>query len=88
MKIYAMFGVYKNVDGNTPELLTAWDEYAREENPDGYDSDYQSWSSDRDLAAFAVVTFEVDEVAVRGALFPPPVAVAATVVDDSKAGAR
>jgi hypothetical protein len=88
VKIYAMFGVYKHADSNTPELVGAWDEYSRDENPDGYADEYEKWAADGDLKTFTVVTVEVDEQAVRGALFPPAVEVTGKIVDDRKAGAR
>lgn len=81
MKIYAMFGV-RDGAGQNPELVDAWDEYTRDENPEGYDEAREKWAEGSSLAAFAVVTFEVDEQAVQRALFPPPVPVSAEVVED------
>lgn len=87
MKILAMFGAYKG-STEVPELLEAWDEYARDENVDGYFEAHEKWRTDPDLEAFAVVTFEVDGQAVHRALYPKPVTVAAEVVSVTSGGAR
>ena len=84
MKIFAMFGAYKD-RADVPELLDAWDEYARDDNPDGYMEDHQRWSTDPDLVAFTEVTFEVDEQAIRRALSPEPLTLKAAVVGDRAA---
>lgn len=87
MKIFAMFGAYKG-STEVPELLEAWDEYARDENPDGYNDALDKWKNEADVVAFAVVTFEVDELAVHRALYPKPVTITAQLVDDRQGGAR
>lgn len=86
MKIFAMFGAYKGAEG--PELLEAWDEYARDENPDGYNESLEKWKTEADVVAFAVVTFEVDELAIHRALYPKPLEVEATLVAEPTDGAR
>lgn len=87
MKILAMFGAYKG-STESPELLDAWDEYARDENVDGYFEAHEKWRTEPDLAAFAVVTIEVDESAIHRALYPKPVEVNSTIVADRAGGAR
>lgn len=82
-----MFGAHKT-NTEVPELLDAWDEYTRDENPDGYEDAREKWANGSDLASFAIVTFEVDEQAIHRALYPKPVKVAATVVDEGTGGAR
>lgn len=79
MKIYAMFGARPG-NTETPELLDAWDEYTRDENEDGFEEARENWLQDSELIAFAVVTFEVDELAIHRALYPKQIEIAATLV--------
>lgn len=86
MKIHAMF-VTRTSKPDTPVLVTAWDEYSIEADPDGFEEAKENLTADAADAAeerlidrFAVVVLEVNEEAVVAALYPDPVEISAEVV--------
>lgn len=68
MEIYTVWGVRK-VSPEEPELVTAWDEYSVDNNPEGYDEDVRrglaSWGDD--LLTFRAIRISIPDSAVQAA---------------------
>lgn len=80
-----MFGTRKHTEDEL-ELLDAWDEFTADENPDGFQDAKRKWAEATDIAAFAVVAFEVSYDAVMEALYPEPPEVDASMVSVDSGG--
>lgn len=79
MKIYAIFGqrTCDYPDEYAPELLEAWDEYAVEENPQGWDEKLDHWLSQqgpgKPFDKVEVFHLDVDEEIIYKVLRSTPV---------------
>ena len=71
MIIYATFLNFTD-DPESCELAHAWDEYARDNNPDGYQDTLKDIlrSYSGELASHVTVEINVDSEAIAGALTP------------------
>jgi len=71
MIIYATF-VKFTYEPESCELAHAWDEYARDNNPDGYEDTLKDVlkSYSDELAAHVTVEINVDSESIAGALTP------------------
>jgi hypothetical protein len=73
VKIHTVWATRKGSE-DVPELLTAWDEYCKEEFPEGFKKDWESALAvlGSDLHAFRHIDIEVDFEAVAR-VFETPV---------------
>lgn len=79
MRIHALF-VTRTYERTTAELVDAWDEYAVDDNPEGFDKARKKAAMGDEVHAFAEVIFEVSEQAVMNALYPDPVVLPSKII--------
>lgn len=72
MKIVALFGLRNYEQFDHPELLTAWDEYSVDENPEGWlDAKAEAIADiEGDLLTSAEITIDVSESSILSILRP------------------
>lgn len=76
MKLFVLFGQQKeSYDGeHAPAALLVWDEYAVDENPEGFEKDVEKTKATyrEDMIAMRVVAVEVDQDKIRRLLLSTP----------------
>ena len=78
--------IRRKYDPSVPELLTAWDEYSIEENPDGFEADVEQ-ALDKigsDLMSYRVIDLVVYTPAILNAFEPVQVAAKPLAADDAR----
>jgi hypothetical protein len=84
MRIWALWGVRKGFEDDSPELMVAWDTYSADGNFEGWEKECEeakaSWGDD--LSAWRLIEHEVDEEFLKRAFEPmSEKARKATVID-------
>lgn len=71
MKLYCIFGRIRGEEA--PELVTAWDEYTVESNPEGYREEFEKAKGTEAYEAVREIVVTVSEKAVLAAFATPVV---------------
>lgn len=65
--IHTLWGLRKGFGGDSPEMMTAWDEFSIEGNPEGWDDAraqaIESWGDELEAHRVVIVTIDHDQVA-------------------------